>query len=135
MDVAARRLAWGKFLNAGQTCVAPDYVLVAQAASKSHCWRPWATGCQRFYGARPGASPASARVVNDAHMDRLVELLEATKGRVVMGGQLGRPPHRYLAPTVLADVDWDDPLMEEEIFGPILPVAGLRRRGPRPWRN
>ena len=121
VDVVARRLTWGKFLNAGQTCVAPDYALVARAAE-----RPLVEAVVRqlskFYGDGPGPSPDLARVVNQAHMDRLVGLVRATQGRVVVGGTWDGPS-RYFAPTVVADVSWDDPLMQEEIFGPVLPIV------------
>jgi aldehyde dehydrogenase (NAD+) len=121
MDIVARRLTWGKFLNAGQTCVAPDYALVARPA-EGPLLEAVARRLSRSYGEGPGPSPDLARVVNDAHMDRLVHLLQATRGRVVVGGTWDRPS-RYFAPTVVTDVSWDDPLMQEEIFGPILPVV------------
>jgi aldehyde dehydrogenase (NAD+) len=121
LDIVARRLVWGKFLNAGQTCVAPDYALVDRRAQGS-LLEAVARRLSRFYGDAPAASPDLARVVNDAHMDRLVRLLGTTGGRVVVGGTWDGPS-RYFAPTVVADVGWDDPLMQEEIFGPILPVV------------
>ncbi|MGH9105819.1 MAG: aldehyde dehydrogenase family protein, partial [Acidimicrobiales bacterium] len=118
---AARRLVWGKFLNAGQTCVAPDYVLVERRAETALV-AALVGQLRRFYGEDPKASPAFGRVVNDAHMSRLVHLLATTRARTVAGGA-SVPRERYLAPTVLADVAWDDPVMEEEIFGPLLPVV------------
>jgi aldehyde dehydrogenase (NAD+) len=121
LDIVARRLVWGKFVNAGQTCVAPDYALVDGRAQGS-LLDAVARRLSSFYGDSPAASPDLARVVNDAHMNRLVRLLGATRGRVVAGGTWDGPS-RYFAPTVLADVGWDDPLMQEEIFGPILPVV------------
>ena len=120
IEVAARRLAWGKFLNAGQTCVAPDYILVHQSIEKP-LLAALVDQVRTFYGPDPRLSPALGRVVNDAHMQRLVELLKATKGRVVTGGRFDAP-ERYLSPTVLAEVDWDDAVMQDEIFGPVLPV-------------
>lgn len=117
----ARRVVWAKFLNAGQTCVAPDYVLVDQRA-EGPLLAAIAKRTAKFYGDDPRASSSFGRVVNDAHMERLVGLLGASQGRVVTGGAYDRR-ERYLAPTVLAGVGWDDPLMQEEIFGPLLPVV------------
>jgi aldehyde dehydrogenase (NAD+) len=121
VDMVARRLVWGKFLNAGQTCAAPDFALVDRRA-QARLLEAVARRLARFYGDEPAASPDLARVVNDAHMNRLVHLLEVTRGRLVAGGAWDGPS-RYFAPTVVADVSWDDPLMQEEIFGPVLPVV------------
>lgn len=121
VDAVARRLVWGKFLNAGQTCVAPDYVVVDRD-TQPPLLAAMLKRLNRFFGDDPRKSPALARVVNDAHMGRLLHLLETTKARTVTGGS-SDARERYLAPTVLADVDWEDPVMEEEIFGPILPVV------------
>ncbi|MEU7426047.1 aldehyde dehydrogenase family protein [Streptomyces sp. NPDC040750] len=124
LDVVADRLARGKFLNAGQTCVAPDYVLAdpdTAAALEGALVRAVAT----LFGTDPAASTEYGRIVNERHFDRLSGLLGS--GRVVVGGGSDRT-ERYIAPTVLADVAPDAPVMREEIFGPILPivtVAGL----------
>jgi aldehyde dehydrogenase (NAD+) len=118
--VAARRIVWGKFLNAGQTCVAPDYVLVHKSIEEQ-LTRALVEQVAAFYGADPRLSPSYGRVVNDAHMRRLLGMLESTKGRVVTGGSADEGD-RYLSPTVLAEVNWDDSVMQEEIFGPVLPV-------------
>ncbi|MFI5973260.1 aldehyde dehydrogenase family protein [Streptomyces sp. NPDC051452] len=124
LDVVADRLARGKFLNAGQTCVAPDYVLAdpdTAAALEGALVRAVAA----LFGTDPAASTEYGRIVNERHFDRLSGLLGS--GRVVVGGGSDRTD-RYIAPTVLADVAPDAPVMREEIFGPILPivtVAGL----------
>jgi len=120
VDVVARRIVWAKFLNAGQTCVAPDYVLVDNRIEEPLLAAMTKT-LAKFYGGDPHQSRAFGRVVNDAHMERLLKMLRATKARVVTGGA-SAASDRYLAPTVLADLNWDDPVMEEEIFGPLLPV-------------
>jgi aldehyde dehydrogenase (NAD+) len=120
VEVAARRIVWAKFLNAGQTCVAPDYVLV-DSRIKEPLLAAMTKALAKFYGSDPLQSRAFGRVVNDAHMERLLKLLRATKARVVAGGT-SAASDRYLAPTVLADLEWDDPVMEAEIFGPLLPV-------------
>jgi aldehyde dehydrogenase (NAD+) len=127
VDVAARRIVWGKFLNAGQTCVAPDYVLVHKSIEEQLLYA-LAKRVTGFYGADPKLSPAFGRVVNAAHMARLVEMLSATKGRVVIGGS-SDAAERYLSPTILAEVSWDDPVMQDEIFGPVLPVLGYENIG------
>ncbi|MFE6593524.1 aldehyde dehydrogenase family protein [Streptomyces sp. NPDC057781] len=119
LDVVAARLAGGKFLNAGQTCVAPDYVLtdpVTAAALEPALVR----AVEGLYGTDPAQSAEYARIVNERHFDRLTGLLDS--GRVVVGGGSDRA-EKYLAPTVLADVAPDAPVMREEIFGPILPIV------------
>jgi aldehyde dehydrogenase (NAD+) len=118
LEVAARRIAWGKFLNAGQTCIAPDYVLVA--AGLEDRFVELVRRCLfDFYGQEPKASPDYARIVNGSHFDRLVGLLES--GTAAVGGEHDAAT-RFIAPTVLRDVLPESPVMQEEIFGPILPV-------------
>ncbi|WP_228899402.1 aldehyde dehydrogenase family protein [Streptomyces sp. DH1] len=119
LDTVAPRLVAGKFLNAGQTCVAPDYVLTdpeTAAALEPALVR----AVEAQYGADPARSTEYARIVNERHFDRLTGLLDS--GRVVVGGGSDRS-RKYLAPTVLADVAPDAPVMREEIFGPILPIV------------
>ena len=118
VDVAGRRIAFGKFLNAGQTCVAPDYVLVSRPRADELVDRI-GDAIRQFYGADPARSPDYARIVSDAHFRRLEGLLES--GSPVIGGQT-QPGERYIAPTVLRDVEPDSAVMAEEIFGPILPI-------------
>ncbi len=122
--VAARRIAWGRFLNAGQTCVAPDYVLVDSSVHDRFidCL---VSAIHEFYGDDPRSSTSYGRIVNDTHMTRLEGLLHHPgAGRVVTGGVTDRD-HRYLAPTVLEGPDPDAPIMQEEIFGPLLPVISV----------
>lgn len=118
LDVAARRIAWGKFLNAGQTCVAPDYALVARRV-KDPLVERIARSVTEFYGADPKASPDYARIVNDRHFRRLETLLG--DGAPAVGGETD-PEQRYIAPTVLEDVALDASVMADEIFGPLLPI-------------
>lgn len=122
LEVAARRIAWGKFLNAGQTCVAPDYVLVDEAM-EARFLAALRDAIGALYGADPGASPDYGRIVNARHFDRLALLL--AEGEAVVGGACDREA-RYIAPTVLTRVPQDGALMAEEIFGPILPVFPVR---------
>lgn len=119
IDVTARRIAWGKLLNAGQTCIAPDYVLV-DAAVADELTDALVDTFRAFLGDDPSTSDDYARIVNDGHLRRLEGLL-AGDHRVVIGGEIDHD-QRYLAPTVLRDVDPASPVMQEEIFGPILPV-------------
>ncbi|MEU0744405.1 aldehyde dehydrogenase family protein [Streptomyces sp. NPDC006134] len=124
LDVVADRLVRGKFLNAGQTCVAPDYVLTDPETAAA-LEPALARAVEAVYGPDPAASPVYSRIVNERHFDRLTGLLDS--GRVVVGGGSDRAT-KYIAPTVLADVDPEAPVMREEIFGPLLPivtVAGL----------
>ncbi|MGB8931418.1 MAG: aldehyde dehydrogenase family protein [Anaeromyxobacteraceae bacterium] len=118
LDVAARRIAWGKFFNAGQSCVAVDYLLVDRRIRAALVERLAAT-VREFYGEDPARSPDLARIVDDRNVERLAGLLGA--GRIVVGGGLDRGS-RFVAPTIIDGVLPGDPLMEEEIFGPILPV-------------
>ena len=121
VDVAARRIAWGKFINAGQTCIAPDYVLVERPV---HDKLVAAIGksIAEFYGSDPRASADYARIVNEPHFHRLEKLLHS--GTVAHGG-ITDADTRYIAPTVLTGVTGEDPVMGEEIFGPILPVIAV----------
>jgi len=118
LAVAARRIAWGKFMNAGQTCIAPDFVL-AHKAIKPALIGHLAAAVEAFYGKDPQASPDYGRIVSERHFDRLAALLR--DGTVALGGQAERS-QRYIAPTLLDGVAWSAPVMQEEIFGPILPV-------------
>lgn len=121
LDVAARRIAWGKFINAGQTCVAPDYVLVEESVT-SQLLTSLGRAIDAFYGDDPASSDDYGRIVSDRHFERLIGLLDADGGTVAIGGRSDHTD-RYLAPTVVTDVDVDGPLMGEEIFGPILPIV------------
>lgn len=119
LDVAARRIAWGKFLNAGQTCVAPDYILVHPDREEELIEKIGAA-VNDFYGDDPKQSADYARIVNSRHHRRLAGLLKES-GDIVFGGELDEETC-YLAPTLVRNVQADSPLMGEEIFGPILPV-------------
>ena len=104
IDVAARRITWGRFTNAGQTCVAPDYVLVA-AAVEDRFLGAVLRSVHDFYGENPKTSADYGRIVNDRHFDRLIGLLDAGGYEAVVTGGSGDRDTRYLAPTVLAGVD------------------------------
>ncbi len=121
IDVAAKRIAWAKFLNAGQTCVAPDYVLVQEGAEDA-LLAGLVAAVTSFYGADPRQSNDYARIVNERHHDRLMKLLDHGGYDATVIGGTGDRASRYLAPTVLAGVKPDAAVMADEIFGPILPV-------------
>jgi aldehyde dehydrogenase (NAD+) len=118
LELAAKRIVWGKFLNAGQTCVAPDYVLVREQV-KEELIQLMRQCIIDFYGEDPSKSPDFARIINDRHFERLSSYLK--QGIIRAGGKTDAS-QRYIAPTILDQVSWDDPVMKEEIFGPILPV-------------
>lgn len=118
LEIAAKRIIWGKFLNAGQTCVAPDYLLVNSKISDKVIDAMIRT-IRQFYGDDPYLSPDYSRIINEKHFDRLMGLMSGVK--ILTGGKTDRN-NKYIAPTIITEVDWDDPIMQEEIFGPILPV-------------
>jgi len=118
LKIAAKRIVWGKFTNAGQTCLAPDFLLV-ESGVKEKLLQHIRAVITDFYGANPIDHPDYPRVVNDFHYERLCALM--TGGRLVAGGE--KDPERCrIAPTVIDDVSWSDPVMAREIFGPLLPV-------------
>ena len=121
LRVAARRIAQGRWGNAGQTCVAPDYVLAFEKVAQPFLEQLEAAVIE-FYGRDPQTSPDYGRIVSTHHFDRLVGLLDG--GTAFFGGQHDRAD-RYIAPTVLVDVPPEAPVMREEIFGPILPVLKI----------
>ncbi|XP_069660393.1 aldehyde dehydrogenase family 3 member B1-like isoform X4 [Haliaeetus albicilla] len=114
----ARRVAWGRFFNAGQTCVAPDYVLCS-AEMQEKLLPALREVITEFYGPNPRESPDFGRIVGDRQFQRVQALLHS--GHTAIGGQTDAE-ERYIAPTVLVEVQQDDPVMQEEIFGPILPI-------------
>jgi aldehyde dehydrogenase (NAD+) len=120
IDVAARRIVWGKFMNAGQSCIAPDYVLV-DASREAELLTALERTITAFYGADPASSPDYGRIVNDAHLERVAKLLVGHGGEVRCGGRVDRA-ERFVAPTIVHQPSLTSPLMSEEIFGPILPV-------------
>lgn len=122
LDVAATRIAWGKFINAGQVCVAPDYVLV-DASVHDELVAKLADATRSQRGEEPRRSDSFGRIVNDRHARRLQGLLDRGGYRTVACGGEVDVEARYVAPTVLGGVDRDAALMGEEIFGPILPVV------------
>ncbi len=132
IDAAADRIVWGKFFNAGQTCLAPDYVLVQESIA-TRTIDALRAAVVRFYGATDADrrnTPYFGRIVDGEHFDRLVDLVERSVGMgasVEIGGDWDRTT-RFVAPTVLSLVTVDMPVMREEIFGPVLPILTYRDR-------
>lgn len=123
MAAAMRRLLWAKFFNAGQSCVAPDYVLCSPA-TRDAMIPALREALREFYTQEPQSCPDFSRIVSQRHWSRLTELLQKSSGKVVIGG--GSDQHdKYFAPTVVVDVGEDDALMQDEIFGPILPIIAV----------
>lgn len=118
IKTAARRTAWGKFLNAGQTCVAPDYLYVHRNISKDFT-RELISEIEQFFNSDPKQSPDFARIINGGHFERLSQFLN--DGTLAYGGETDAE-NLYIEPTVLSGISWEDPVMQEEIFGPILPL-------------
>jgi aldehyde dehydrogenase (NAD+) len=116
--LAAKRIVWGKFLNCGQTCVAPDYIL-CHSSVKDRLVQEIAVQIRRQFGELPLSNPNYGKIINEKHFDRICGLMDPAK--VVCGGQADRKTLR-IAPTVMDNVTWDDAVMQEEIFGPVLPV-------------
>lgn len=122
IGLAARRIVWGKFANAGQTCVAPDYVLVNRKVLNA-LLESMRKEVERQYGPDPVHNKDLTAIVNDRHFARLANML--SNGERICGGQTD-PTKRRIAPTILTGITEDDPLMRDEIFGPILPVLTFR---------
>ncbi len=118
LEHTAKRITWGKFINAGQTCIAPDYLLVDQKI-KPDLVNALKKCLKEFYGENPAISPDYARIIHQKHFDRLANFLKC--GEVIIGGETN-PEELYIAPTLLGNVSLTDTVMQEEIFGPILPI-------------
>ena len=118
LGLAAKRIAFGKFLNCGQTCVAPDYILCHESV-KDRLVEELKLQIRKQYGEKPLENPDYGRIVNRKHFDRICGLIEPSK--TVAGGEW-KGETLQIAPTVMDCVTWDDPVMQEEIFGPVLPI-------------
>ncbi|ATG50324.1 aldehyde dehydrogenase family protein [Brachybacterium vulturis] len=123
LAVTARRIIWGKFTNAGQTCIAPDYLMATPRTLerlRPHLRR----AVRRLYGSRPERSLDFGRMVSDKHFERVLALIDDEK--TILGGTAeADPATRYLPPTIMTGVEGDDAVMGEEIFGPVLPLLAV----------
>jgi aldehyde dehydrogenase (NAD+) len=122
LDLTVTRIAWGKFINAGQTCIAPDYLLVHEEV-KSAFLEKLKEATTKLYRENPLESNDYTKIVSRKHFDRLKNFIQ--NGNIVFGGEVNEDLLK-ISPTVLEDVSWEDPVMKEEIFGPILPVMTFR---------
>jgi aldehyde dehydrogenase (NAD+) len=125
LDMSARRAVWGKCINAGQTCVAPDYFLVHEDVKDAFIEHVRAY-IKQFYGDEPHRNQELPRIINRHHFDRLSALIAGAEGanpraRLVSGGRTS-PDELKIEPTIIDGVDWGDPVMGEELFGPIIPI-------------
>ena len=120
IKVASERISFGKFTNAGQTCVAPDYILV-QRKVKNDLIKALKKTITEFYGENIEKSPDFGRIVNQKHFNRLNDLIQIHKDNVVFGGNSSKED-LYIEPTLLDNITNDNKIMKEEIFGPILPI-------------
>ena len=120
LKVSAKRILWGKLTNAGQTCVAPDYIL-AHEDIYEELIKEFEKVIIEFYGQDIINSKDFGRIINDRHMNRLNAILERDKNKITFGGEVDFEK-RYISPTIIRDVTLEDAVMNEEIFGPIIPV-------------
>ena len=118
IQLAAKRIVFGKFINCGQTCVAPDYIL-CQRSVKDQLVHEICLQIKVQYGEAPLSNPDYGRIINEKHFERICGLIDREK--TVLGGYTDRETLQ-IAPTVMDNVSWDDPVMQQEIFGPVLPV-------------
>ncbi|TAF10180.1 MAG: aldehyde dehydrogenase [Nostocales cyanobacterium] len=118
LEHTARRIIWGKFINAGQTCIAPDYILV-NTKTKDQLLINLKKCLKEFYGDHPEKSPDYARIINQTNFDRLVNLLKNSE--IIIGGETNLS-ELYIAPTIINNVSFADEIMQSEIFGPLLPI-------------
>ena len=119
IPLAAKRIAFGKFVNAGQTCIAPDFIFIHPKVEKQFI-AEMKKVLETFYGDEPEASPYFARIINEQHYHRIKQYV--LKGNVLIGGQTNSKK-RYIAPTLIKIDDWNDEVMQHEVFGPVLPIV------------
>ncbi|HEY0261779.1 MAG TPA: aldehyde dehydrogenase family protein, partial [Chitinophagales bacterium] len=127
IDAAVNKLTWGKFINLGQTCIAPDYVLVHES-KKDEFISKFKTKIEKWFGADPKQSNDLARMINNKHFNRVKNLIEdAVKdGAKIEAGGVYDESQNYIAPTVLSNVSLNSKVMQEEIFGPVLPIVSFK---------
>ncbi|MBU5293588.1 aldehyde dehydrogenase [Anaerosalibacter bizertensis] len=118
LNLSAKRIVWGKFLNSGQTCVAPDYMFIHKNV-KNEMINNIIYYIKTFYGENPLYSEEYTKIINERQFNRLIKLLDNNK--IIYGGDYDKDS-LYISPTLMNNVNWDDPIMGEEIFGPILPI-------------
>lgn len=122
LEIAARRILWGKLVNAGQTCIAPDYLLCSKDLENKFVVAAKKV-LDEFYGNNPESSPDFCRIINENHFKRLNSLLDGAN--IALGGKTNHDD-KYFSPTIIVDVKPTDPVMTQEIFGPILPILSVK---------
>mgnify|MGYP001581930757 CR=1 FL=1 len=120
LDIAAKRILWGKLVNAGQTCIAPDYIFV-QKSIKNSFIEKLKKIVVSFYGEDASKSSDYGRIVNSRQFERLATIIKKDNDKIIYGGQLNAGT-LYIEPTIISDVNWQDAVMQDEIFGPIMPI-------------
>jgi len=123
LEIKVKRLLWGKFNNSGQICVAPDYILCSKATEEKLI-PVMKKVLREFYGEKAEESKDYCRIVSSRHLERLKGLLAKTEGTVALGGR-SNDETRFMEPTIVTGVTWQDPLMQDELFGPILPILNV----------
>jgi len=123
LDKAAKRILWAKCINLGQTCIAPDYIICSDKVQKA-LLEKMKSILFEWYGSNPQKSDNLCRIVNDRNWQRLNTALQESKGKIAIGGDVDQSD-LFISPTVVTDVTEEDSLMQEEIFGPILPVMAV----------
>lgn len=120
LKIAANRIIWGKTINAGQTCVAPDYIVVHESVKKEFV-KELKNSIEKFYGEDILNNKDFGRIVNERHFNRLKNILEEEKENIIYGGKNNKD-ERFIEPTLIETSSWKSPSMSEELFGPILPI-------------
>lgn len=118
LALAAKRIAWGKFMNAGQTCIAPDYIYVQESVKESFI-EHLKVAIEQLYGKQPLLNPNFTHIVNEKHFNRLTSLMQ--DGKIVHGGNYDEH-NQCIEPTLLTDVSRNNAIMQQEIFGPLMPI-------------
>lgn len=118
IKISAQRLVWAKFLNAGQTCIAPDYVIIDKTIEKEFL-EELKNNIEKYYKSDSDISENYTRIINERHFDRIDNIIDRNK--IFVGGKTNKD-NLFISPTILHNIDWKDKIMQDEIFGPILPV-------------
>ncbi|GJJ14524.1 hypothetical protein Clacol_008788 [Clathrus columnatus] len=127
ISLSARRIFWGKVMNCGQICVAPDYVIVTEDV-KDEFIKECEAAYKSFFPEGPEKSESFSRIISEGHTQRLKNLIDQTRGEIVFGGDVDIKA-RYVSPTLVKNVALDDVLMQDEIFGPVLSVVSVKNAG------
>ena len=125
LDLAAKKICFGRFGNSGQTCIAPDYVLVHESKKKQFLDMIVPT-LRQMYGESPNGSPDMGKIIADYHCDRIKDLIDTSGGKIICGGKNINKSIKYVEPTIIVDPNPEAKIMQEEIFGPVLPIISYK---------